>query len=377
MLKVIPPSGTPFQIKHLMKSYFTVPPIKEEFMQEYLSKGNIFFTSSGRMALYTILKSLKKCYPRRDRVIIPAYTCPVIPRIIQSLGMKILLSDLEKDSLFMAKKEVERLWDEKTLCLVPVHLFGYPHPLWKEFPSVEDAAQALGAEIAGKKTGTQGMAGFFSLGKGKNLTTDKGGIIFTKDKKLSREIEKELAGYEFLHPLPSFIRLLLFSLLIKPCGWGIITNLNLPQEETSEFSLERKKLSSFHQRLLHLQLGNYQEIIKERAKRAKLLQKYLSSFPQVKLISPAKNSKPCYLRFPILVKRKRALLEKLFLSKGWGVTRMYQKSLPEFYPHIYINQGEEFPSASTLSRELLTLPTLGYTEEKAEEDLKWIKERWS
>lgn len=346
-------------------------------MQEYLEGGDIFFTSSGRMALYLILKALRKSHPQRDRVIIPAYTCPVIPRIIQSLGMKVLLSDLEKDTLFMAKKQVERLWDEKTLCLLPVHLFGYPHPLWKEFPCVEDAAQALGAEAGGRKTGTRGIAGFFSLGKGKNLTTDKGGIIFTRDDKLSREIGKELTTYEFLNPLPSFIRLLLFSLLIKPWGWGIITNLNLPQEETSEFFPERKKLSSFQQKLLYLQLGDYPKLIKERDKRAKLLQKHLTSFPQVKLIAPIKDSKPCYLRFPILVKRKRARLEKLFLNKGWGVTRMYEKSIPEVYPRIYINQGDKFPSARALSRELLTLPTLGYTEEKAAEDLKWIKERWS
>jgi len=382
LLKVIPPSGTPVDIKKLMKSYF-IPTLQrflsgEDFTIFPSGEGNFFFTSSGRMALYLILKTLKRHYPKKDRVIIPAYTCPVIPRIIQSLGMKILLADLEQDTLFMDREKVENLWNEKTLCVIPVHLFGYPHPLWNEFLCIEDAAQALGAEIEeGRKTGTQGIAGFFSLGKGKNLTTDKGGIIFTRDNRLSREIKREIISWGIVSPLPSFIRLLLFSLLIiKPWGWGILYNLNLPQEETSEFSLEKKRLSSFHRELLYLQMEDYYTLLEERRKRAKLLEKYLSTFPEVKLFPPLKDSKPCYLRFPLLVKRRRNLLENLFIRRGWGVTRMYQKSIPEIYPHLHINQGDKFPYAHALSRELLTLPTLGYTEDKVRKDLEWIKEKW-
>ena len=47
---------------------------------------------------------------------------------------------------------------------------------------IEDAAQSIGAEYRGKKIGSIGDAGFFSLGEGKPLTTINGGVIVTNDK---------------------------------------------------------------------------------------------------------------------------------------------------------------------------------------------------
>ena len=376
MLKVIPPSGTPLNINALIKSYFLPFSYNLEPLKKYLSEGEIFFTSSGRMALYLILKSLRKIYPTKDKVIISAYTCPVVVEVIKSLGLRILLADLEENSLFMEREKVENLYDENTLCIIPAHLFGYPHPIWDEFLCVEDAAQAFGAENRNGKVGMQGIASFFSLGKGKNITADKGGIIFTRNEKIIYEIKKEIAYFSPLSPFPSLLRLLLFSIAIKPSIWGIIYHTGMPREESSKFIIEKRKLSSFHKKVFISQLENYPEVLLERKKNASLIGKFLKGFPQVKLFSPLKGSRPCYLRFPILVKNKRKVLKNLFVQRGFEVTTMYKKSIPEIYPSLYFNKGDKFPHAYKLSRELLTLPTLGYKEEKIKKDLNWIMKKF-
>lgn len=43
---------------------------------------------------------------------------------------------------------------------------------------VEDAAQVMGGTYKGKKLGTLGDVGFFSLGRGKNITCGSGGNYY-------------------------------------------------------------------------------------------------------------------------------------------------------------------------------------------------------
>ncbi len=383
MFRLIPPAGTPISLKDLFSSYFSFAssPIEEK-MREYFGESKVFFTSSGRGAFFLILKALKILFPNRDRVILPAYTCPVLAEVVKECGLKILLCDLEEDSLFMRKEHLLSLVDSRLLCVVPVHLFGYPHPLPEgDFPIVEDCAQAWGAEIKGKKVGTLGVAGFFSLGKGKNLTTDGGGMIVTQDTRLG-EILTSL-----LNPLPpppsfslslSFLTLLLYSYLIHPPGWKFFTLFPLPQEESSVFKGKIYRLSTFKMRLLEKNLFFLEKINRERESNSKRWEKFLSTFSFVKILKPPPESKPVYLRLPVLVEeRVREKLYQALLRTGWGVTYMYRLPLSH-YPQVdFLNKNHKFPHAENLSRRLITLPTWGYKWEREEEKLEKIFKKFS
>src|SRR5437870_5409523 len=57
---------------------------------------------------------------------------------------------------------------------------------------VDDAAQCLGATNAGRPCGTFGDAGFYSLARGKGITTMGGGILATRRADLARTIERDV-----------------------------------------------------------------------------------------------------------------------------------------------------------------------------------------
>jgi hypothetical protein len=61
---------------------------------------------------------------------------------------------------------------------------------------VEDAAQGMGVQTTQKKLGTLGDAGFFSLGRGKNITCGAGGIILTSSDDVARSISSLYVNLE-------------------------------------------------------------------------------------------------------------------------------------------------------------------------------------
>lgn len=156
--------------------------IKQEFGQRYC-----LLVSSGKAALVLILKALQKLYPDRDEVLIPAFTCYSVPAAIKKAGLKIKLCDTGAGSLDLDKNELGKILaadnkNNKILCVLVTHLFGCPADfagikeiMGDKIPIVEDAAQAMGEEIDNKKIGTLGDVGFFSLGRGKSLSTMEGG----------------------------------------------------------------------------------------------------------------------------------------------------------------------------------------------------------
>jgi dTDP-4-amino-4,6-dideoxygalactose transaminase len=55
-------------------------------------------------------------------------------------------------------------------------------------PVIEDCAQSFGATYGGRKTGTLGAVGTYSLQQGKHITTGEGGIVATDDDALARRM---------------------------------------------------------------------------------------------------------------------------------------------------------------------------------------------
>jgi dTDP-4-amino-4,6-dideoxygalactose transaminase len=58
----------------------------------------------------------------------------------------------------------------------------------RSLPLIEDCAQSFGATWQGRKTGTLGAIGTFSLQQGKHITTGEGGLVATDDDALARRM---------------------------------------------------------------------------------------------------------------------------------------------------------------------------------------------
>ncbi len=178
----------------------------KEFEKEfanYIGTKYAIAVSSGRKGMELILESLK--LKEGDEVIIPAYTLKDLIYIIQSKGLKVRLVDIDINSFNMNPDLIEPKITQKTRIIIATHLFGLPCQMEKilniarkyDIYIIEDCTHSLGAEYKGKKTGTFGIAGFFSLEAIKPINTFGGGIITTNNSEIANFIRKKIKDYTF------------------------------------------------------------------------------------------------------------------------------------------------------------------------------------
>jgi dTDP-4-amino-4,6-dideoxygalactose transaminase len=120
-----------------------------------------------------------------DEIITTAMTFCSTVHVIEHLGARPVLVDVEPDTLCLDPRAVERAVTAKTKGILPVHIYGHPcdmDPLLDLAASrglfvLEDAAHALPARYKGRMVGTIGTATAFSFYATKNLTTGEGGML--------------------------------------------------------------------------------------------------------------------------------------------------------------------------------------------------------
>ena len=131
-----------------------------------------------------------------DEVITAANTFVATVGAIAELGAKPVFVDCN-DTFCMDVDLLEAAITDKTEAIVPVHYTGYMTDMRKllpiaekyNLPVVEDACQSILGAIEGKKAGTWGNAGSFSLHPLKNLNVwSDGGVIVTNDNKLDEKL---------------------------------------------------------------------------------------------------------------------------------------------------------------------------------------------
>ena len=123
---------------------------------------------------------------RGDEVIVPAYTWNASPNAVIASGATPVLAEVD-ESLTLDPEDVARKLTPKTRAILPVHMRGAPSNmealtgLAKEhgLAMIEDVCQSAGATYKGKRLGTFGDAGAFSLQFNKIITTGEGGVMIT------------------------------------------------------------------------------------------------------------------------------------------------------------------------------------------------------
>jgi dTDP-4-amino-4,6-dideoxygalactose transaminase len=121
-----------------------------------------------------------------DEVIVPAYTWNATPNAVIAAGAIPVLAEVD-ESLTLDPADVARKIGPRTKAILPVHMRGAPADmdaltgLAREhgLVLVEDVCQAAGASYGGRRLGTFGDAGAFSLQFNKIITTGEGGVMIT------------------------------------------------------------------------------------------------------------------------------------------------------------------------------------------------------
>lgn len=197
-----PTAGLPLQLS----DWLPASAYLESALAEFIGVGEALVSCSGTAALVAALEALMARAPERLDVIVPAYTCPLVPLAIAHCGLTTVLCDIEPETFNFDLDALERLCGANTLAVIPTHYGGRVSAV---LPAVEiahaagawvieDAAQSLGAKIDGCSVGLAGDIGFFSLAVGKGLTLFEGGVLVSKTPALLAECRARL--FHQYHP---------------------------------------------------------------------------------------------------------------------------------------------------------------------------------
>lgn len=133
-----------------------------------------------------------------DEVILPANTFLATALGVALAGARVVLADVDERTSLLDPGQVERALSSRTRAIIPVHLYGRMMELdpileiasARGLAVIEDAAQAHGAELGGKKAGTLGALGCFSFYPAKNLGAfGDAGAVVTNDPALATKVE--------------------------------------------------------------------------------------------------------------------------------------------------------------------------------------------
>lgn len=147
----------------------------EKSLANYCQAKHAIACASGSDAL---LLALMACgIGPGDEVLVPSYTFFATASAVARLGAKPVFVDIEPATFHLDVRRLQASITTATKAIIPVHLYGQ----CAEMPAVieiarqfklaviEDAAQAIGAELGGRRAGTMGDIGCFSFYPTKNL----------------------------------------------------------------------------------------------------------------------------------------------------------------------------------------------------------------
>lgn len=166
----------------------------EEMFARFCGVKHAITANNGTTALHLALVAMD--LQPGDEVIIPTVTYIATANAVRYCGATPVLADVSKETMNLDPKDIERRITPRTKGIIPVHLYGHPadmnainevarrHKLWV----LEDAAEAHGAEVSGRRVGGLGTCATFSFFGNKIVTTGEGGMITTDDDELAARL---------------------------------------------------------------------------------------------------------------------------------------------------------------------------------------------
>lgn len=151
-------------------------------------------TNNGTTALHLALVALN--LQPGDEVIVPTVTYIASANAVTYCGATPVFVDVSPDTLNIDPAAIRSKISPRTKGIIAVHLYGHPADmdainavareckLWV----VEDAAEAHGAEVNGKRVGGLAQCAIFSFFGNKIITTGEGGMVTTDDEELAARL---------------------------------------------------------------------------------------------------------------------------------------------------------------------------------------------
>jgi len=162
--------------------------LEKEFAK-YSGSKYALATSSGTSSL--VISAVALGLKPGDEIIVPAYTFVATYSSVIFVGLIPVLAEID-ESLSLDPDDIEHRITRRTRAIMPVHMLGNSCDMDRimaiakkhKLLVLEDCCQAAGASYKGKKVGTTGNIGAFSLNFFKTINSGDGGFVITSDKNL-------------------------------------------------------------------------------------------------------------------------------------------------------------------------------------------------
>jgi dTDP-4-amino-4,6-dideoxygalactose transaminase len=338
--------------------------------------AHAFSFMGGRVALSAIIHALG--LRPGDEVILPAYTCVVVPNAFQFAGIKMAYSDIELDTYGLDASQIENRITSKTRAILLHHLYGLVCRDYEailelarkyDLRVIEDCAHSTGAEYRGKKVGNYGDAAFYSSEKSKVFNTIQGGIAVTNSEQIARGMQEFYERAVF--PDEDFIDKLLYNIIHNyyrykhPRRWliGDIAAMRYDDKilvSTSEEEIQGIRPFYYGCRMptpvaaIGLnQLAKTDRHSEKRRQTAKMWDHWCDEHGYKRPMVIA-GSTPVYLRYPVMVEPEKKK------DTSWAVRELNVSPGVWFISHIHPadRRLEGYPNADKAINQCINLPTL-------------------
>lgn len=338
-----------------------------------------FSFGAGRMAFYAILKAIG--IQEGDEVILPGYTCVVVPDAVIYCGAKPIYVDVNSDTFVIDINKIEEKITLRTRAILAQHMFGQfcdmdaIAKIAKKYnlKIIEDCAHTLSADYNGKKVGNFGDAAFFTMEQSKIITTWMGGVAVTNDDVLAEKIRKiqrntkfldkkttsklvsqMLIYYSLAHPNIRFVGRYLFGILSKLNF--LISNITSEEKTCKIPEKYPVRLSNIQAKIGLNQLQKINANIEHRRKIAEIYENTLKNLGVI-INNKTEGYNAAYIRYAFIANKEslRELFQNNQIELGeWFNSPIHPKG--SSFKNAYYEEGS-CPVAEMLSESCVNLPT--------------------
>ena len=343
--------------------------------------NSIFLYWKGRIALYAILKAIG--VKDGDEVILPGFTCVVVPNAILYAGARPIYVDISPENFNMNVELIEDIISSKTKAIICQNTFGLSSNIEKildiarryDLYTIEDCTHGFGGYYNGKPNGSFCDAAFYSTQWNKPFSTGIGGFLVVNNQTLLDKIkilEQEKINSGFSERFMLGALLLFKSLFVnRYTHWFLVSLYRLFSKQNivvgsnqGEELISTRMPENYFKDISLIQILTGINKLKKIGKTNQLRIKNANEYTHF-LKSHSKNYvneelfvNHLFLKYPLLVKDRDKIFE---LAKKHNVT-LGDWFLSPLHPvkenlELWDFNEEKFPIASQMSKNIVNLPT--------------------
>jgi perosamine synthetase len=158
----------------------------ESALANYHSAPHAIAVSSGTAGLHMALLTLG--IKEGDEVIVPSFAFIAVANAVLQVRATPVFADIDPVTLNLTPDTVERVLTPRTRAVLVVHTFGIPADMLAlrdlamrhNLVIIEDACEAIGADLHQRRVGSFGDLAVFGFYPNKQITTGEGGAVLAR-----------------------------------------------------------------------------------------------------------------------------------------------------------------------------------------------------